>query len=147
MLWLISLGRLRLCRAIGYCVGVGLMVRDGAEAVPATAPVSTKIAVLTLFAPRADANRRAGFQVLTVTVDRDGEGNYSACPAGSAGRLSLTNERRRVPEGHEALALPLIRGEYPPGVRSELSMAFTFGNRDIVARSYVDRWHLLGPWE
>ena len=56
------------------------MVRDGAEAVPATAPVSTKIAVSTLIAPRADANRGAGFQVLTVTVDRDGEENIALFP-------------------------------------------------------------------
>lgn len=61
-------------------LGVGPIVREGAEAVPATAPVSTKTAVSTLAAPRADANRGAGFQVLTVTVDRDGEENIVLPP-------------------------------------------------------------------
>ena len=125
-------------------LGVGPMVREGAELVPAAAPVHTKIA-----APQqTEMNREAGLQVLTVTVDRDGEENMVLFPREvQAGYPSRMNDAVYLKDMKPYHLPGFEGGTYRAFEVDGLSMAPTFDNRDIVVCSYVDRWHLLKPWE
>ena len=125
-------------------LGAGPMMREGAEVAPVTAPAPTKVVA----SQKTEVNREAGFQVLTVTVDRDGEENT----------VLFSREAQAVYPSrmNDAVYLKDMKPYHIPGFEGGtyrafevdgLSMAPTFGNRDIVVCSYVDRWHLLKPWE
>ena len=125
-------------------LGAGPMMREGAEVAPVTASAPTKVVA----SQKTEVNREAGFQVLTVTVDRDGEENT----------VLFSREAQAVYPSrmNDAVYLKDMKPYHIPGFEGGtyrafevdgLSMAPTFGNRDIVVCSYVDRWHLLKPWE
>ncbi len=88
------------------------------------------------------------WQVLTITVDRDGEENTLLVPlAAQAGYPSLCNEAVYLSDMKPYHLPGFERGTYRAFEVSGVSMSPTFGHRDIVVCSVVDRKELLKPWE
>ena len=126
-------------------MGRGPMVRGG-EAEPAKA--SGK-------AQAADSKQQSepwknlgNFKVLTVTVDREGKENTLLVPlTAQAGYPSLCNEAVYL-QDMQPYHLPGFEwGTYRAFEVSGTSMSPTFGHKDIVVCSVVDRKDLLKPWE
>jgi phage repressor protein C with HTH and peptisase S24 domain len=115
-------------------LGKGPMLRDGAPEPPT----------------RAELPQRAitGAEVLTVTVDSEGEENTLLVPLSvQAGYPSNFNEAVYLSDMKPYHLPGFERGTYRAFEVEGLSMSPTFGHRDIVVCSYVDRWDLLKPWE
>lgn len=99
---------------------------------------------------KAELPQRAitGAEVLTVTVDADGEENTLLVPlAVQAGYPSHFNEAVYLSDMKPYHLPGFERGTYRAFEVEGLSMSPTFGHRDIVVCSYVDRWDLLKPLE
>ena len=87
-------------------------------------------------------------EVLTVTVDATGEENTLLVPLSvQAGYPSHFNEAVYLSDMKPYHLPGFERGTYRAFEVEGLSMSPTFGHRDIVVCSYVDRWDLLKPWE
>ncbi|WP_460619960.1 S24 family peptidase [Hymenobacter ruber] len=100
--------------------------------------------------PKTELPQRAitGAEVLTVTVDTDGEENTLLVPLSvQAGYPSHFNEAVYLSDMKPYHLPGFERGTYRAFEVEGLSMSPTFGHRDIVVCSYVDRWDLLKPWE
>ncbi|MGI4883975.1 MAG: S24 family peptidase [Janthinobacterium lividum] len=126
-------------------LGAGAMMREGAQPAPAKdEAASTKIAAPTKF----EASHSDGLRVLTVTVDKDDEENTVLFPReAQAGYPTRMNDAVYLKDMKPYHIPGFEGGSYRAFEVDGLSMAPTFGNRDIVVCSYVDRWHLLKPWE
>jgi phage repressor protein C with HTH and peptisase S24 domain len=115
-------------------LGKGPMMRD-----ESAAPV-----------PKVEVPARAvtTTEVLTVTVDSTGEENTLLVPLTvQAGYPSHFNEAVYLSDMKPYHLPGFERGTYRAFEVEGLSMSPTFGHRDIVVCSYVDRWDLLKPWE
>lgn len=126
-------------------LGQGFMLREGAESTPAKPePAPTKVTAL----PKASQGHERNLHVLTVTVDKDGEENTVLFPReAQAGYPSRLNDAVYLQDMTPYYIPGFEGGNYRAFEVDGLSMSPTFGNRDIVICSYVDRWHLLKPWE
>lgn len=126
-------------------LGQGAMLREGAKpAQTKDEAVSTKIAAPTKF----EASHSDGLRVLTVTVDKDQEENTVLFPReAQAGYPTRMNDAVYLQDMKPYHIPGFEGGTYRAFEVDGLSMSPTFGNRDIVVCSYVDRWHLLKPWE
>ncbi len=126
-------------------LGQGSMLRDGAAAAPPQdTPVPTKVTAL----PKAVVNHEPNLHVLTVTVDKDGEENTVLFPReAQAGYPTRMNDTVYLQDMTPYYIPGFEGGNYRAFEVDGLSMTPTFGNRDIVICSFVDRWHLLKPWE
>ncbi|GAA3959496.1 hypothetical protein GCM10022407_03290 [Hymenobacter antarcticus] len=99
--------------------------------------------------PSSDAWKNLGnFKVLTVTVDRVGKENTLLVPlTAQAGYPSLCNEAVYLQDMHPYHLPGFEWGTYRAFEVSGTSMSPTFGHKDIVVCSVVDRKDLLKPWE
>jgi phage repressor protein C with HTH and peptisase S24 domain len=87
-------------------------------------------------------------EVLTVTVDATGEENTLLVPLSvQAGYPAQFNEAVYLSDMKPYHLPGFERGTYRAFEVEGVSMSPTFGHRDIVVCSYVDRWDLLKPWE
>lgn len=122
-------------------LGVGPMLREGGDEAPVEVePIPTKV----VNSPKYDDR----LKVLTVTVDKEGDENTVLFPReAQAGYPTRMNDEVYL-QDMKPYHLPGFEGgSYRAFEVDGLSMNPTFGNGDIVICSYVDRWHLLKPWE
>lgn len=126
-------------------LGEGPMLREGsASSAGRVRETSTKVAA----PPKVEINHGPGLQILTVTVDKDGEENTVLFPReAQAGYPSRMNDAVYLQDMTPYHIPGFEGGTYRAFEVDGLSMSPTFGNRDIVVCSFVERWHLLKPWE
>ena len=122
-------------------LGSGPMLREGAASAPdKEAPAPTKVAT--------HNKHEDSLKVLTVTVDKDGDENTVLFPReAQAGYPTRMNDDVYLQDMKPYHIPGFEGGSYRAFEVDGLSMHPTFNNRDIVVCSYVDRWHLLKPWE
>lgn len=126
-------------------LGEGAMLREGAKAASTKSEAGpTKVAA----AVKSNFGDDTGLRVLTVTVDKNGEENTVLFPReAQAGYPSRMNDAVYLQDMTPYHIPGFEGGTYRAFEVDGLSMSPTFGNRDIVVCSFVERWHLLKPWE
>ena len=126
-------------------LGQGTMMREGTKATPTKGEAApTKVAA----PPKMEYGDASGLRVLTVTVDKNGEENTVLFPReAQAGYPTRMNDEVYLQDMTPYHIPGFEGGTYRAFEVDGLSMSPTFGNRDIVVCSFVERWHLLKPWE
>ncbi|MDJ0367350.1 S24 family peptidase [Hymenobacter sp. H14-R3] len=126
-------------------LGQGAMLREGARA----ASAGDEVASTKVVAPaKYETSHSDALKVLTVTVDKNGEENTVLFPReAQAGYPSRMNDAVYLQDMTPYHIPGFEGGTYRAFEVDGLSMSPTFGNRDIVVCSFVERWHLLKPWE